>query len=150
MAEQPVETPRPKLRWMAILIAVVVPAALATTFWLMTPTVGGWGKNEAPPDQGPAAAVDFGLNGRVPAGEASDPRSIYLQNCASCHGPNLGGGRIGPALKGPAWPYGKDGALLVKIIRQGRGLTMPAYQGRLSNQQIEALAAYLQSENGVK
>ena len=134
-----------------MVIAVVVPAALALLFWSTTPTVGGWGKYGVRGQSSPSDAVDYSQNGRLPIGAAaSDPRSLYLQNCASCHGANLEGGRIGPALKRPDWPYKKDRDALIKLIHQGRGLTMPAFDGRVNNQQIEAIAGYLQEENGFK
>jgi mono/diheme cytochrome c family protein len=37
---------------------------------------------------------------------------------------------------------------LLAVIHQGRGLTMPGYEGKLSNQQIEAVADFVQSQNG--
>ncbi len=126
------------------------PAALAVTFWRTTPTVGGWAKYSAP-EASRAAAVDYSQNGRLPVGAAAtDPKSIYLQNCAACHGANLEGGRIGPALKQAKWPYKDNRDLLVKVIHQGRGLTMPGFDGRLNNQQIESLVNWLQEQNGVK
>ena len=149
MPEQTTEAMAPKRRWIAITLAVVIPAVLAYTFWRTTPTVGGWGRYVAAGDAGEAAAVDYSQNGRMPVGAAADPGVLYMQNCAACHGQTLGGGRVGPALKYPGWPYGKNRDLLVKIIHQGRGLTMPGYEGRLSNQQIDAIADWLQAQNGV-
>lgn len=144
------ETPVHKRRWIAIVVAIVLPAALAVTFWRTTPTVGGWGKY-SPPEASKGSAVDYSQNGRLPVGAAaSDPKSIYLQNCAACHGANLEGGRIGPALKQASWPYRGNRDLLVKVIHQGRGLNMPGFDGRLNNQQIDALADWLQEQNGVK
>lgn len=136
-------------RGVAIAVAIVIPFVLTLLFWRTTPAVGGWGQSGSAA-QAPAA-VDYAQNGRLPVGgAATDPRSIYLQNCAACHGASLEGGRVGPALKTPKWPFGQNRDLLVKVIHQGRGLTMPGFDGRLNNQQIEALADYLQSENGVK
>ncbi len=42
------ENPAHKRRWIAIAVAVILPAALAVTFWRTTPTVGGWAKYSAP------------------------------------------------------------------------------------------------------
>lgn len=151
MTDQTTDRSIPGRRWLAIGAAVLIPTAMAFLFWSMTPTVGGWGKYSAPSDATPQSAVDYSQNGRLPVGAAAtDPKSLYLQNCASCHGMNLEGGRIGPALKRPGWPYGQNRDMLVKIIHQGRGLTMPGFDGRLNNQQIEAIATYLQTQNGVK
>jgi len=145
----PVERPA-RRRWIAIAVAVLVPTALTVAFWRTTPTVGGWGKGTTQEETARASAVDYSQNGRMPLGAAAtDPKSLYLRNCASCHGADLEGGRIGPALKTPKWPYGKDRDLLVKVIHQGRGLSMPGFEGRLNNQQIESLTVWLQEQNGV-
>ena len=137
-------------RFVAIAVAVLIPFVLTLIFWQTTPTVGGWGSRAKAGEQAPSS-LDYSQNGRLPVGgAATDPHAIYLQNCAACHGMTLEGGRVGPALKKPNWPYAQNRDILVKLIHQGRGLTMPGFDGRLNNQQIEALADYLQSENGVK
>ena len=138
-------------RLIAIAAAVVVPAALAVLFWSTTPTVGGWGKYAAGPAEGGKGGVDYSQNGRIPVdAAASDPKALYSGNCATCHGADMKGGRIGPALVRPGWPYAQNRDLLIKVIHEGRGLTMPGFDGRLSNRQIEALADYLQSQNSGK
>jgi len=151
MPESSKETAVPRRRWVAYTLAVLIPAVLTFIFWQGTPTVGGWGRFAAGDDSDRAAAVDYSQNGRLPVGAAaSDPKSLYLQNCGVCHGMNMEGGRVGPALKRSDWPYGENRGLLVQVIHQGRGLTMPGFDGRLNNQQIEALADWLQGENGGK
>lgn len=145
------EAPPAKTRWIAIAVAVILPALLSIVFWRTTPTVGGWGANPTPGEASRDTAVDYSQNGRMPVGAAAtDPKSIYLQNCAACHGQALEGGRIGPSLKHAGWPYAQNRDLLVRVLHQGRGLTMPGFDGRLSNQQIEALTDWLQEQNGVK
>ncbi len=138
------------LFWLGVAAAVVLPAALSLIFWGTTPAVGGWSQVGVSPSES-SAGVDYSENGRLPVGAATTSgRSLYLQNCSKCHGANLAGTVTIPALKRPNWPYSKDRDLLIKIIHQGRGLTMPSFDGRLSNQQIEAIADYIQSENGAK
>ena len=151
MPEPSAQESAPRRRWIAYTLAVLVPAVLTFMFWKGTPTVGGWGRFAAGDDSRPAGAIDYSQNGRIPVGAAAnDPKSIYLPNCGMCHGPNLEGGRVGPALKRPDWPYGQNRDMLIQVIHQGRGLTMPGFDGRLNNQQIEALADWLQVQNGVK
>lgn len=146
--KKPGEGGRPNRRLLALAAAVVVPAALAVLFWSTTPTVGGWGKYAAGPAQSGRGGVDYTQNGRIPvSASSSDPKDLYAANCATCHGADLKGGRIGPALVRPGWPYAQDRDLLVKVIHEGRGLTMPGFDGRLSNRQIEALADFLQKKN---
>lgn len=75
---------------------------------------------------------------------AQDGQQLYQQNCAGCHG-NEGGGGTGPALAG-------NGALrdaertVDQIVNGGDG--MPAYGGRLSNEQIAAVASYIRTSWG--
>ena len=138
------------LFWLGVGAAVVLPAALRLIFWGTTPAVGGWSQVGVSPSES-SSAMDYSQNGRLPVGAAATGgRSLYLQNCSSCHGATLAGTDTIPALKRPNWPYSHNRDLLVKIIHQGRGLTMPSFDGRLSNQQINAIADYVQSENGAK
>jgi cytochrome c551 len=137
-------------RLLAIGAAAVIPAALAILFWRTTPTVGGWGRYAAGPASGGQGGVDYTQNGRIPVDAGStDPKVLYGNNCASCHGSDLKG-KIGPALVRPGWPYAQNRDLLIKVIHEGRGLTMPGFDGRLSNQQIQRIADYIEQQNGEK
>jgi len=68
-------------------------------------------------------------------------REIYAAQCASCHGAS-GGGGVGPALSDgrveQAYP---DIADQIDLVTNGRG-SMPAYDGRLSPAEIEAVVRY--------
>lgn len=82
----------------------------------------------------------------VPAAPADDPglvegRDIYTRNCASCHGAAGGGGR-GPQLN--------EGQILttypaiddqIAVVRDGRN-TMPAFGGKFSDEQLEAVVRF--------
>ena len=139
-----------KGRILGLAVAVVIPAVLTFLFWRTTPTVGGWGTGTGLAGA-PSSSVDYSQNGRIPAGQADvPPAALFQQNCARCHGADLGGTDKAPALRQSHWPYAQNRDLLVKVIHQGRGLTMPGFEGKLSNQQIESLADYLQKENGVR
>ncbi|MEJ2366818.1 MAG: cytochrome c [Acidobacteriota bacterium] len=136
-------------RWVLYLIAIVVPAALAILIWQATPIVGGWGKSTIlnPPAQSSSRDAQYAA---PPSRQVLDPKALYRTYCATCHGANMQGGKMAPPLKRPDWPYGQHTDLLVNIIYQGKGLAMPSFQGRLSKQQMQVLAQYLQSVNGVK
>ena len=67
--------------------------------------------------------------------------------CAACHGSN---GKGNPALGAPnltdkVWLHGWGEAAIVRMINQGKQNVMPAQGGRLSEDQIRVLAAYVWS-----
>lgn len=73
--------------------------------------------------------------------ELVEGREVYARNCASCHGSN-GDGGVGLKLSGgavaEAYPNIDD---QIDLIANGKG-TMPSYFGRLSSEQMEAVARY--------
>ena len=67
--------------------------------------------------------------------------------CAACHG---GNGKGNPALGAPnlsdkVWLHGWGEDAIVRIVTQGKQNVMPAQAGRLSEDQIRVLAAYVWS-----
>ena len=141
-----------RLLWriLGIMAAVVIPTVLTFLFWRTTPTVGGWGTGTGLAGA-PSSSVAYSQNGRIPAGQTDvPPAALFQQSCARCHGADLAGTDKVPALRQSHWPYAQNRDFLIKVIHQGRGLTMPGFEGKLSNQQIESLADYLQKENGVR
>lgn len=82
--------------------------------------------------------------------ETTDGAQIFAQNCASCH---ANGGNIirrGKNLKKRALKWHKKDSVeaISALVKQGK-YAMPAYADRLSENQIEAVAAYVleQAEN---
>lgn len=73
-----------------------------------------------------------------------DGEAIYQANCASCHGAD-GSGGAGPSLQG----IGEEHTVpeLVAVITNGRG-SMPAWQGRLTPGEIDAVATYVSTIPG--
>jgi cytochrome c oxidase cbb3-type subunit III len=67
-------------------------------------------------------------------------------NCVGCH--SHGGGGMGPALMDGKWIYGGRIDQIAASIRNGRPRGMPAWQGRLTEQQMWQLAAYVRSLSG--
>ena len=68
---------------------------------------------------------------------------LYVQmNCAGCHG-LAGGGSIGPPLMDAQWIYGSDPANIFSTIIEGRPNGMPSWRGKLSNDQVWQLVAYV-------
>ena len=70
---------------------------------------------------------------------ANDGASIYRFNCSSCHG-NRGQGGIGPSLQGVDDRL--DRSDITRVVTEGRQ-RMPAWGERLSEAQIEAVVAHL-------
>lgn len=70
-----------------------------------------------------------------------DGRSIWVGQCASCHGAAGGGGRGPKVDEGRVLDRFPDAADQEDLIRNGRG-GMPGYAGRLSDEQITAVVRY--------
>jgi cytochrome c oxidase cbb3-type subunit 3 len=76
-------------------------------------------------------------------------KRLYVQmNCAGCHG-LAGGGSIGPPLMDSKWIYGADPANIFSTIVEGRPNGMPSFRGKLSNDQVWQLAAYVRDLSGL-
>ncbi|GEP07044.1 c-type cytochrome [Methylobacterium oxalidis] len=67
-------------------------------------------------------------------------------NCNGCHA--SGGGGMGPALIDDRWIYGGSIENIVQTIREGRPNGMPSFRGRVPDDQIWELAAYVRSMSG--
>jgi cytochrome c oxidase cbb3-type subunit 3 len=67
-------------------------------------------------------------------------------NCVGCHA--HGGGGIGPALMDHRWIYGSRPDQIYATIVQGRPNGMPSFTGRLTEQQVWQLVAYVESMSG--
>jgi mono/diheme cytochrome c family protein len=79
-------------------------------------------------------------------GDQANGGEIFVQYCASCHGPDAGGGGLGPSLVS-AQVAAKDQAYFQETISKGRtGTSMPPWDGLLSPQQIEDVIAFLRSK----
>lgn len=75
-------------------------------------------------------------------------QQLYNQmNCVGCH--FHGGGGIGPALMDNEWIYGSDPAQIFNTIVEGRPNGMPSFKGKLGNQQVWELVAYVRSLSGL-
>ncbi|GJE04407.1 c-type cytochrome [Methylobacterium isbiliense] len=67
-------------------------------------------------------------------------------NCSGCHA--QGGGGMGPALIDDRWIYGGSIENIVQTIREGRPNGMPSFRGRIPDDQIWELAAYVRAMSG--
>ena len=87
------------------------------------------------------------------SGREKDPaaaeagKQAFAQACAACHGPDAKGNQaIGaPNLTDNIWLYGSTYEWIRETVEHGRQNQMPAQSGRLSDDQIHILAAYVYS-----
>jgi cytochrome c oxidase cbb3-type subunit III len=74
-------------------------------------------------------------------------QQLYIwMNCVGCH--FHGGGGMGPPLMDEEWRYGGRIDQIAASIKEGRPNGMPAWNGRLTEQQIWQLAAYVRTLSG--
>jgi cytochrome c oxidase cbb3-type subunit 3 len=67
-------------------------------------------------------------------------------NCSGCHA--NGGGGSGPALMDDTWIYGSEIENIVATIREGRPNGMPSFRGKIPEDQIWQIAAFVRSMSG--
>jgi cytochrome c oxidase cbb3-type subunit III len=67
-------------------------------------------------------------------------------NCSGCHA--NGGGGSGPALMDDVWIYGSSIENIAASIREGRPNGMPSFRGKVPEDQIWQIAAYVRSLGG--
>lgn len=65
-------------------------------------------------------------------------------NCAGCHAP-YGGGGMGPNLRDSIWIFGNSDVQIYSSIAEGRSAGMPAWGGKLPEDQIWMIIAYLRT-----
>ncbi|MBS0564076.1 MAG: cytochrome-c oxidase, cbb3-type subunit III [Proteobacteria bacterium] len=84
------------------------------------------------------------------AGLAAAGTKIFADNCASCHGEDGKGNREfgAPNLTDAIWLYGGDPATIKETVTKARFGVMPAWQGRLTEAQIRAVASYVHGLGG--
>ena len=75
---------------------------------------------------------------------------IWQTQCASCHGVDGAGDRNqgAPNLTDTEWLFGSDPADIRETIYNARNSHMPAWEGRLDDASIKALAVYVHSLGG--
>ena len=84
------------------------------------------------------------------AEEAESVAELYQQQCASCHGVNGAGDRLqgAPNLTDAEWLFGGSERAIHDTIYNARNSHMPAWQDRLDDASIKALAVYVHTLGG--
>jgi cytochrome c oxidase cbb3-type subunit 3 len=121
--------------------------------------VGGWtsrSKHEA--DVAAAQAklepILARFRGRPIAELAADPeatelgRSVFANNCATCHGSDARGARGFPTLVDADWQWGGEPDTVLATVLGGRQAAMPPYGPVLGEDGVKAVTAYVESLSG--
>lgn len=79
---------------------------------------------------------------------ADDPAALFKTKCAACHGPDGSGGTpTGKAMGTPDLRSDdvqkQTDAQLIESTTNGKGKKMPAYKGKLTDDQIKGLVGYI-------
>lgn len=76
---------------------------------------------------------------------AASPRSLYVQNCARCHGSNgKSQTASGRKLDASDISDGTSASKTIRIVTSGKG-KMPSFRRKLTAAQIASIAGYVQS-----
>jgi len=75
---------------------------------------------------------------------ATGGKLFVAYNCIDCHGAD-GSGAMGPAFSDGRWHFGGAPGEVFESIYQGRPDGMPAWGGRIANDEIWMLTAYVRS-----
>ncbi|ARC87614.1 cytochrome-c oxidase, cbb3-type subunit III [Rhodovulum sp. MB263] len=81
---------------------------------------------------------------------ASQGETVFLDNCAACHGEDGHGDRTvgAPNLTDAIWLYGGDVATLTETVTKARFGVMPTWKERLSETERKAVAVYVHQLGG--
>ena len=81
---------------------------------------------------------------------ATAGQTVFVDNCAACHMETGEGDRTqgAPALNDAIWLYGGDRETITTTVHGARYGVMPAWAGRLSEDEVRAVATYVHSLGG--
>ena len=73
--------------------------------------------------------------------------ALYEANCTRCHGVELDGGRVpgGGTAPSLAAKVGPSDALLIEIVKRGRGFEMPSFATQLEESEIASIIDYVRT-----
>ncbi len=95
----------------------------------------------------PASAKPLQINNPYEGDKAAistGGKLFVAYNCLDCHGAD-GSGAMGPSFQDGRWHFGGAPGEVFESIYQGRPDGMPAWGGRITNDQIWMLTAYVRS-----
>ena len=95
----------------------------------------------------PAAVDPHGRHFEGNAYHVNQGQQLYKWfNCTGCHA--NGGGAIGPALMDAEWRYGGSIEQIHASIAQGRPNGMPSFRGKIPDDQMWEIAAFVRTMSG--
>lgn len=113
---------------------------LLTTFAFAAVACGG-GNNTSEPAPAPAENGGQAPEGATGGNATNDEAmTLYNANCMACHATDLSGGGSFPSLQNVGSKY--DASQIAGIITNGRN-GMPAFQGKLTEDEINVLSQWL-------
>jgi cytochrome c oxidase cbb3-type subunit 3 len=75
----------------------------------------------------------------------AEGQKLFSNNCMQCHGQN-GGGMVGPNLTDQYWIHGANLKSIYAVIQNGaNNQKMPSWEGRLSQEEMISVTAYVRS-----
>lgn len=91
-----------------------------------------------------AVVAGTGLAQAQTAAADDKTRQLYQTRCAMCHGADgvpKPVAKTAPSFADPAWAPAPEA--IVTVVTDGKGTKMPKFKGRLTPEEIQALATYL-------
>jgi cytochrome c553 len=126
-------------RFSFILLVLIIGAVLTACSGSIIPSF------ELLPAESSDPAPGAGIGTVIP-GVSEETLTLYGSNCASCHGTVGAGSAFAPALNSPVLRSRLDDDALMAAIANGRpGTAMPAWNGRLSDEQITSLVTLIRN-----
>lgn len=126
------------------MVPTVAPLAataivIALVFWMAPPST------TAPETTQAAGGADSGQAAASGAASSAGAQVFASAGCASCHTLKAAGasGKVGPDLDS----LHPSESVVAETVANGRG-AMPPFKGRLSDEQISAVAAYVAMATG--
>jgi cytochrome c oxidase cbb3-type subunit III len=118
----------------------------------LMPSFGADGLLDATAIEDVSAYVLSLSNSPADKGDAAAGQTVFMENCASCHGDKAEGNpEFGaPRLNNAIWLYGGDQSQLIAQLNKPRHGVMPAFGPRLGDATVKELTAYVYSLGGAQ
>ncbi len=89
-----------------------------------------------------APEIPIGPNGESDV-ELTTGRAVWIRHCSNCHGSSGQGGRGKKLNNGEVFKLYPENSELLNVIAAGKGQSMPAFESKLSSEEITAVSRYI-------